>query len=247
MIRSVTNSHSSDGGYPAALARGVQAAVARAVADLDATSLSALMGELISVGNATLSSLVANDPPQRTLACREGCAHCCHVQVQASTLEILYIAHMLIENLSPNELSIVKSRVAALDQETHGMPHQGRAYIARPCPMLVEDRCSVYSHRPFVCRAANSADAGDCRAMLAGGGATTVTSYQHQKDVFSTLGRAAAAGLAEANRAKGAKTELEGDFLELTAALHLALQHPDPAAAWAAGTLDFSSAIAPRP
>ena len=110
MVRSVAKSDPSGSGYSAALARGVQAAVAGAAANLDVSSLSALMDELISVGDTTLDSLVANDPPQRPLACGEGCSHCCHVQVQTSAIEILYIAQTLIEKLAPDELSAARSR-----------------------------------------------------------------------------------------------------------------------------------------
>ena len=73
--------------------------VAGAATDLDGPSLKALMDGLISVGDTTLDSLVANDPPQGTLACGEGCTHCCRVQVQASAIEILHITQMLVDVL----------------------------------------------------------------------------------------------------------------------------------------------------
>jgi hypothetical protein len=174
----------------------------------------------------------------------EGCAFCCRVQVQVSALEALNIAQGLIKTLSADDLAALKSRIAILDAQTHGLSHQDRGLLALACPLLVNERCSVYDTRPFVCRAANSVDAEQCRVMLTKGPDTQVTSYRHQKSVYGTIGAATAAGLADAQNSKDGTTEAGGTFLELTAALRMALDHPDPVAAWRRGILDFAPAVA---
>jgi Fe-S-cluster containining protein len=202
---------------------------------------------LIAVGDTTLAALTANDPPAEPLACGEGCAYCCRVQVQVSIIEVLNIAHGLIEKLSVDDLSALKSRIAVVDDQTHGMTHKERGVLALPCPLLSDERCSVYDTRPFVCRAANSVDAEQCRIMLAEGANTQVTSYEHQKTVYATIGAAAAAGLADGQRAAGVEGEPGGVVLELASALRLALAHADPITSWVDGALDFTEALAQRP
>ena len=206
---------------------------------------------LIAVGDTTLATLTANDPPAEPLACGEGCAYCCRVQVQVSIIEALNIAHGLIEKLSVDDLSALKSRIAAVDDQTHGMTHKEHGVLALPCPLLSDERCSVYDTRPFVCRAANSVDAEQCRVMfcthLAEGANTQIISYEPQKTVYATIGAAAAAGLADGQRAVGVEGEPGGVVLELASALRLALAHADPITSWVDGALDFTEAQAQRP
>ncbi len=241
----VTDSDQHISDYAAALSLGVRTVVAKAAPGLNPQSLKALVAELIAVGDATLATLAATDPPAQPLACGEGCVYCCRVQVQVSIIEALNVAQALIETLSADDLAALKSRIAILDAQTHGLTHQDRGLLALACPLLVNERCSIYDDRSFVCRAANSVDAEQCRDMLTEGPDAQVTNYQHQKSVYGTIGAATAAGLADAQAGAGETVDPGGIVLELTAALHLALDHPDPVSAWQQGILDFSAATAP--
>jgi Fe-S-cluster containining protein len=232
--------------YSAALTQGVRDVVAKATSTLNRSSLGAMVQDLIAVGDATLTTLAANDPPAEALACGEGCAHCCRVQVHVSIIEALNIAQGLIDSLVADDLSALKSRIAALDDQTHGMTHKERGVLALPCPLLKDERCSVYDTRPFVCRAANSVDAEQCRVMLTDGADTQVTSYEHQKTVYATIGAATAAGLADGQQAAGIEAAPGGMVLELAAALRIALDHADPITGWVDGVLDFDPAKARR-
>ena len=161
-----------------------------------------------------------------------------------SALEVLHIAGFLRAAATADQLADVHSHVAEVAAKTRGLDHQEHARAALACALLVDERCSVYGHRPFACRATNSANAEDCRAALGdGGGGAAVATYQHQRQVFRTIGSAAAAGLRDAGRAQ-AQGQAGGEILELTVALDLALAHDDPVAAWKAGALDFSTATA---
>ena len=162
----VTDSDQHISDYAAALSLGVRTVVAKAAPGLNPQSLKALVAELIAVGDATLATLAATDPPAQPLACGEGCAYCCRVQVQVSIIEALNVAQALIETLSADDLAALKSRIAILDAQTHGLTHQDRGLLALACPLLVNERCSIYDDRSFVCRAANSVDAEQCRDML---------------------------------------------------------------------------------
>lgn len=73
--------------------------------------------------------------------CERGCSHCCHGEIVVSDLEIEYLVkHTKAKKFKSHH------NPASLD----------------PCPFLVSDKCSIYQHRPYVCRkhvsVTNSAD-----------------------------------------------------------------------------------------
>lgn len=69
----------------------------------------------------------------RHMPCKKGCTPCCHYPVSITHLEIEFI-----------------ERGAGIKRAKHIMktarPHD------TPCPFLRNDTCSIYEHRPFVCR-----------------------------------------------------------------------------------------------
>lgn len=78
------------------------------------------------------------------LTCRAGCSGCCHHHLSVFSVEA---AH-------------VRRAVAALPAETRArVAQQARLVNAREaagaavaCPLLVDDRCSIYEARPLICR-----------------------------------------------------------------------------------------------
>jgi Fe-S-cluster containining protein len=99
------------------------------------------------------------------LDCKEGCAYCCRKPgVLASIPELLRVLEHV--QLTFNEA------------ETRGLAQRARGYAAQmegrncnapvdesvPCPLLVNERCSVYEVRPLVCRGYNSTSVDACRA-----------------------------------------------------------------------------------
>ncbi len=71
------------------------------------------------------------------IACRKGCAGCCrHITV------------------FPVEAEALSRALAALDGGSLGSVKMQarRATADGPCPLLVEDACAVYDHRPIICR-----------------------------------------------------------------------------------------------
>ncbi|GIZ50092.1 YkgJ family cysteine cluster protein [Noviherbaspirillum aridicola] len=72
-------------------------------------------------------------------ACRQGCSACCHQRVMMSQTEADAIGHRI-------------GRTAVQLRSDYVPPALHDFGPATPCPFLVQDACSIYEHRPFVCR-----------------------------------------------------------------------------------------------
>lgn len=72
------------------------------------------------------------------IACRRGCSDCCHINVMISELEAETIATAI-------------ARKAA--QLATSISHPLDKFLGTPCPFLDEEVCSIYTNRPYACRA----------------------------------------------------------------------------------------------
>jgi Fe-S-cluster containining protein len=146
---------------------------------------------------------------------------------------VLRIAAHLRQALTPEELRAAQARVDDLLEQRRALRPDRRACAGLPCALLVENRCSVYPLRPMTCRGFNSADARQCeRSLVRGGG--VVPAYAPQQRLCTVVLDGMRAGLAESG--------LDGELLELTAALRIALAVPDAAERWLAGEKLFAPA-----
>ena len=106
------------------------------------------------------------------IACREGCSWCCRgPQVLASAHEVLDLAAWMKEHFSAEEIQATHERIASailqFDRECEG--HDPLRPAPRiTCPLLQDDRCSVYPARPLPCRGWHSLDVARCQAYAAG-------------------------------------------------------------------------------
>jgi uncharacterized protein len=80
----------------------------------------------------------------RTLACGKGCAACCrsHATIPVYPLELIGITWYAIENVHGDTREKLIQQLRA---------HKS----GEPCPLLVEDSCSVHPLRPMACRQFN--------------------------------------------------------------------------------------------
>ena len=104
-------------------------------------------------GLDTVAKQARTNGPQP--ACQAGCAHCCHLRVEATDPEVLHIAQHL-------------RALPGADQAATLLRLQQHAAAAsvgttrQPCSFLVHDRCAIYSVRPAACRKAHSLSAAHC-------------------------------------------------------------------------------------
>ena len=88
-------------------------------------------------------------------ACQAGCAHCCHLRVEATDPEVLHIAQRLQTLPSADQATTLRRLQQHAAAASVGTTRQ-------PCSFLVHDRCAIYSVRPAACRKAHSLSAAHC-------------------------------------------------------------------------------------
>jgi len=166
-----------------------------------------------------------------SLACKRGCAHCCHRPVGAPAAVVLRIAAALREQASESELAEILARVVSLDEKTHGARWSPSERPPHPCAFLLDGACRIYPIRPFVCRAWNSADEGACRRALG------EDVLEMRFDLFQrTTYAAAEQGL----KAALERRRMDSADLELTAAMRVALENRDACDRWLRGERVFA-------
>jgi Fe-S-cluster containining protein len=187
-----------------------------------------------NLADQSIQTAIAQLAPSPPLACREGCAWCCHKLVGTTAPEVFRIADYLHQHLNPEELEIVRERIIRRDEERKAMREDRWSAARLPCSLLVNDRCSVYPVRPLTCRGFNSSDAKECERWVKQRKGVDVPVYEPQHRLATFVLDGLRAGLAEC--------KLPNDLLELTAALRIVLTMPDALSRWLAGESVFASA-----
>jgi hypothetical protein len=177
------------------------------------------------------TSIAARPPTLQKIACAKGCSYCCHTFVGATPPEIFRLANAIRGGLAAG-MSI--DEVRARGKPLAGIPPADRIGRKLPCPLLVDNACSVYRQRPLACRQATSLDLAVCVDEFEGRNLEARVPIsgaylQHASNAHITLlGALRAAGLST-------------DALELSAGLEVALAEPDAEARWLAGEDVFSA------
>jgi Fe-S-cluster containining protein len=182
--------------------------------------------------------------PRGAVACRAGCAHCCHVVVAVTAPEALTILDYLKRTRAPAALTHIAAHIAEFRRRTRALSSSQRFSPEHPCIFLEAGRCSIYEVRPFACRGMNSLDASECETRLRdpavradfvanGGGHLFVEPVQAFRAVTAGLQLA----LAEI-------FHLDVRPLELSAVMDLLLAGGDLLAeAWLSGQRPFEDAL----
>ena len=140
------------------------------------------------------------------------------------------------------ELLLVLRRHEPLEEAQHrkhmaGLDDEARIATARPCPLLVDRRCSVYEDRPLACRSLTSPNAAQCHQAMsdldAGRGVTPIEIYPVLRFLCS--------GEHAATRGICRDLGLQDDFVELSQAVADIIRDPTLIERWAAGERVFSA------
>lgn len=169
--------------------------------------------------------------------CKAGCSACCHLaKIDARAHEIFALAAWIKENFPEPELAALVARAKAHAEAVSGLSLAEHLRAVRPCPMLLDNRCSVHPARPGVCRIGHSTDVSICQRafenpndLQARGG--------HNADVKASM-TAAADGSTFAFIEAG----MDKTTYDLSSALFEALSDPETVNRWIGGEQAFSDA-----
>ena len=100
-----------------------------------------------------------------------------------------------------------------------------------PCPLLMDEKCSVYDVRPLVCRAMHAFAAGACRQELLEGRLGPGQYYAHRYEFIRSI----SAGLQNGCREAGCQTGV----LDLDRALEDFFAAAEPINRWVRGERVF--------
>lgn len=102
------------------------------------------------------------------LACKKGCAYCCHYRVTVTAPEIVMVTRA-IHSLPENIQGEIIEKIIEADKSTRGMDDDERGVLSLPCPLLSgQMECVIYADRPISCRRVVMEQEGVCEAAFNG-------------------------------------------------------------------------------
>jgi len=172
-------------------------------------------------------------PLERPLACKPGCGMCCYQPaISVTPIEVFFIANYIRENFSEEQVADLQK---ALENPEHRLEYGG----LQKCPLLQDQKCSIYDARPFACRSANSYDLGACEnAARNGRKGNTVPTYQGHLSATQLVLDALYKAIAE--------NKLENNLFDLRRALAIVLKNPNADKTWRKGREVFGADALPK-
>lgn len=103
----------------------------------------------------------AND--SKIIACCKGCAHCCHLRIEAYDFELDTIYAYFRRELDSEQQAQIEAAIAERYPIVKDLDDQQQRSINVRCPFLIDNQCSIYPVRPMSCAGYNSCDDSLCR------------------------------------------------------------------------------------
>jgi len=173
-----------------------------------------------------------NNPSEIKIACKKDCSFCCHTFVSVLAPEVFRLATIIRREYSAVDIQKLIERCGV----SANLDLNARHGKKLPCPLLAEPTtnagCSVYSHRPLVCRKAVSVSLEACRVEYNGGEVGTQMPFVNQS-LFSDANLALHLGLHSCS--------LSERSYELSAALRIALTQRNAEQLWLEGNDIFAN------
>jgi Fe-S-cluster containining protein len=115
-------------------------------------------------GYADEAIAIVNEKYRPPLDCKEGCSYCCRKPGVLVTIpELLRIVQHLLATFDEQAIASVRDRARGYVERLAGRSFDAPTNESFPCPLLRDDRCSVYDIRPLTCRGYNSTSVDACR------------------------------------------------------------------------------------
>ena len=161
-----------------------------------------------------------------TLACGAGCAVCCSLRVDVLAHEVFLIADHIRREFSAEEKMALNHRLANHADAVLPLTPFEHATRNITCPLLQNDRCSIYAVRPHACRRHHSQDLAACHYTY-DHPEDLETPAAHDRELFRTLTAAM-----QENIAAYAGLGFDTTIYELGTALQEALDDPSARQHW---------------
>ncbi len=116
--------------------------------------------------NALLADVTTAFASEYGAECGSGCSFCCHQMVLCTPLEIFEMAHHILVAKPESEIAEIKERLT--QRAPLPLDEQSRHGADKPCALLRENCCSIYEHRPSLCRTMLSTSRAACEVSLNG-------------------------------------------------------------------------------
>jgi Fe-S-cluster containining protein len=159
------------------------------------------------------------------IECGPGCDACCYQNVEVSIPEAILVSLQLGDPQDSRRESVMQAA-----SDLAGMSATARARTRRPCPLLVDGKCSVYANRPLLCRATLSPCARKCYAAL---------EEKESPDLY-VVAQFFAVGDKDALRGICKDLGLQHENVDLVQTVAAILRDPSTIVRWAAGEHVFA-------
>jgi Fe-S-cluster containining protein len=205
-------------------ARGVPAAEQRRI-------IAAVHQESVRTLDSAIDDFLRQPPAgpavAAKIACRKGCAFCCHTQVEVSIVEAIAIADAITADTTLVE------NIRATAGKVRGLSALARLQAHVPCPLLRDAACSIYAVRPRSCRALTSYDATACEAEF-----NAPTLEPAARPTF-TWPRYLATALTSGIATACSELNLQSNTVELVAGVDAVLEDETMVSRWLSGAVVF--------
>jgi len=189
------------------------------IGDPGSGDLAALTSTVLRARNKVLDETADSYARVAGAQCQAGCTSCCYLMVHGTPYEILSIARHILATKTPAEIESLEQRLQAIAQVP--LDPVLRLAAKMPCAFLENGRCSIYEHRPSVCRMTLSQSRAACDSCLREGSGSI--------PYIDQPGKIAAVMQMGIDHALATRRNLSTEGAELSRALLIALR--DPAAA----------------
>lgn len=98
------------------------------------------------------------------VTCKPGCHSCCSINIESAWYEAIHVAKILLSVPDGPARSALFDRIREYAEEVWEMTDEQRLAHSRMCPFIDEDDglCTIYPHRPLLCRAHYIVDGPNC-------------------------------------------------------------------------------------
>lgn len=95
--------------------------------------------------------------------CGSGCAHCCQLRVVAFPHELITIYLYINRKFSKEKVQKIKEKIKNQFDVIKGLTQDEHYTINVQCPLLEDNKCSVYPVRPLSCAGYHSMSEAACK------------------------------------------------------------------------------------